>query len=275
MTSYFLRLAVAGSVSHGIAILCTIFRLVYRAWTRHLWWEDAWAALALISDTVCLMWIWIHTPVHFPAWTFGVVFASVVWAARMSIIFSIIRIAHPSCSKIHKWITYFIAVSFACMWAAMLVQKVKTCIYACQMTQSVAVSQMITDVIADVSLIVVPVQLWKNVGLSRNGKILILASFGASLLITVIAIPHSIMLFQSTTEATLIIAHVKAALSLVICNVLVIITLAYRVCWKETIDPGQTFESPAIFSSIVGTQFPFSTMSMASLSAQEETTSSR
>jgi hypothetical protein len=41
---------VAGSVSHGIAIVCTIFRLVYRAWTRRIWWEDAWAASSLISD---------------------------------------------------------------------------------------------------------------------------------------------------------------------------------------------------------------------------------
>jgi hypothetical protein len=39
-----------GSISHSIAILCTIFRLVYRSWTHHFWWEDAWAAFALIAD---------------------------------------------------------------------------------------------------------------------------------------------------------------------------------------------------------------------------------
>jgi hypothetical protein len=41
---------VAGSISHSIAILSTVFRLVYRGWTHHFWWEDAWAAFALISD---------------------------------------------------------------------------------------------------------------------------------------------------------------------------------------------------------------------------------
>jgi len=41
---------VAGSVSHSIAILLTIFRLAYRVLTRHFWWEDVWAALALIAD---------------------------------------------------------------------------------------------------------------------------------------------------------------------------------------------------------------------------------
>lgn len=37
-------------VLHSIAILSTVFRLVYRLWTRRFWWEDAWAALAMISD---------------------------------------------------------------------------------------------------------------------------------------------------------------------------------------------------------------------------------
>lgn len=37
-------------VLHSIAIICTIFRLMYRGWMRHLWWDDAWAVLALIAD---------------------------------------------------------------------------------------------------------------------------------------------------------------------------------------------------------------------------------
>ncbi|KAG2337412.1 hypothetical protein BDR05DRAFT_774564 [Suillus weaverae] len=250
MASYLFRLAVAESVSHAIAILCTIFRLVYRGWTRLLWWEDAWAAFALISDVVCLLWIWIHTPMRFPAWTFPVAFASVVWAARMSIIFSIIRLANPSGCKYQKWTTYLITVSFVCMWAATLVQKIKTCIYACQMTKSVALLQLITDIVADVSLIVAPLQFWKNIRLSRNSKILILSAFGASLLITVIGIPQSIILFQSASETTLVMAHIKAAVSLIICNLLVIVTLAYRVRWKETLYPDQTFGSPIIFTTV-------------------------
>ncbi|KAG1725331.1 hypothetical protein EDB19DRAFT_1644112 [Suillus lakei] len=282
---------VTGAVSHGIAILCTSFRLVYRGWTRHLWWEDAWAAFALISDVVCLVWIWTHTSssceyltshskiyltfTSVPVWTFAVAFTSVVWAARMSIVFSIIRLANfPGC-KYHKWITYLIAVSFACMWVALIVQKVDTCVFVCQTTESVALSQMITDVIADVSLIAAPLQFWKNVGLSRKSKILILSAFGASLLITIIAIPHSIMLFQSATETTLIMAHVKAALSLVICNLLVIVTLAYRVRWKETLDPDLTFGSPVVFSSVIAAQSRGNAISMFSHSAQENTTQDR
>src|SRR6267154_1566968 len=134
----------------------------------------------------------------------------------MSIIFSIIRITNHSGRKIHKQITYLIAVSFACMWIELLVQKLIMCIFhSCKMFKPVALAQLISqylfvlsvsamilklwvtaaDVVADISLVAAPMQLWKNVGLSRNRKILVLSTFGASLLITAITIPHSIMLF--------------------------------------------------------------------------------
>ncbi|KAG1729713.1 hypothetical protein EDB19DRAFT_110543 [Suillus lakei] len=273
MESY-TRLAVAGSVSHSIAITCTIFRLVYRGWTCRIWWEDAWAAVSLISDVVCLACIWINPQTDLPSWVLAVALTSVLWAARMSVIFCIIRIANHSGCKVHKRITHLIAVSFACMWVALLVQKVNVCIFqACQMSKPVALSQLITDVIADFALVVAPLQLWKNARLSRSSKILIMSSFGASLLITAITIPHSIILFEPLSETTLIFAHVKAAVSLVICNVLVIVTFAYRVLSKESCDLDQSFSSPGIFSSVIMTQFPISTYTRASFSEEEETPS--
>ncbi|KAG1741458.1 uncharacterized protein EDB91DRAFT_330028 [Suillus paluster] len=268
------RLAVAGSVSHGIAIVSTIFRLVYRGWTRRVWWEDAWAAFSLISDVFCLAYMWINpSTISFPTWAFAVALTCVLWAARMSIIFSIIRVANHSGHKIHKWITHLIAVSFACMWVALLAQKIYVCaVQACQMAEPVALSQLITDVISDCLLVAAPLQLWKNVGLSRSRKILVLSSFGASLLITGITIPHSVILFHPLSETTLIFAHVKAALSLVICNLLVIVTFVYRVFSKETVDLDQSFTCPGIFSSVI-MQFPMSTYTRTSLSEQEGATS--
>ncbi|KAG2115037.1 hypothetical protein DEU56DRAFT_761718 [Suillus clintonianus] len=275
MTPYSLRLVVAASVSQSIAILLTIFRLVYRGWTRQLWWEDAWAALALVSDGVCLAWIWVRTTKRLPAWTFAAAFTSVVWTARMSIIFSIIRIANPSGDKVHKRITYLIAVSFVCMWAALVAYKITMCTnYSCRMTRTIALLQLTTDIAGDFPLIVAPLQFWKNAGLSRNNTILIMSVFGSSILITIVTIPHSIMLFHSVTETTLIMSKRdgnQAALSLVVCNVLVIVTLAYRVFWKERLELDQSFTSPGIFSSVIVTQFPSDTNSRTSPSVQEET----
>lgn len=186
----------------------------------------------------------------------------------MSVIVSIIRVANHSDRKVHRQITYLIAVSFACMWAVLLAQKICKCIFdSCYMGKSVALSQLITDVIADVSLIAAPMQLWKNVGLPNSRRILVFSAFGASILITAVTIPHTIILFKYDTLVTLILVHVKAALSLVICNLLVIVTFTYRVCSKETFDFDQ---SPGLFSSVVVTQVPLSANARTSLSVPEE-----
>ncbi|KAG1755559.1 hypothetical protein EDB19DRAFT_414159 [Suillus lakei] len=262
------QLIVTGLVLHSIAILCTVFRFAYRCWTRQFWWEDVWAAFALISDVICLAWIWLQESTSFPTWTRAVALTCVPWAARMSVIFFIIRVSNHSGHKVHRQITHLIAVSFACMWAVLLAQKVRRCIFhSCYMGESVALSQLITDVIADVSLIAAPMHLWKNVGFSRSRRILILSAFGASLLITAVTIPHSIILFEAGAELTIIYAHVKAALSLVICNLLVIVTFTYRVCSKETFDLDQSL---GLFSSVVMAQVPISANAGTSLSVPEE-----
>ncbi|KAJ8591436.1 hypothetical protein M405DRAFT_814419, partial [Rhizopogon salebrosus TDB-379] len=205
---YSSRLVVVGVVSHSIAILSTIFRLVYRGWTRRFWYEDALATFALIADVLCLACIWVDSSIS--SWTLAVTFPSVLWAARMSIIFSIIRVTENTVTKVHRKITYLIAVSFACMWTALLVQKLGVChFHSCHMGKPVAFSQLITDIVADAALVITPLHLWKNVGLSRNRKIMVLSAFSSSLLLTAVTIAHSVTLIRSHTHSTLILAHAK------------------------------------------------------------------
>ncbi|KAG1764450.1 hypothetical protein EDD22DRAFT_776040, partial [Suillus occidentalis] len=262
-------------VSHSVAILCTIFRLAYRGWMHHLWWEDAWAAIALIADVVCLAFIWLDRKkacecptlrsntdrmfMSIQVWILTVAFTSVQWAARMSIVFSIIRVTNHSNFKVHRRITYLIAVSFVCMWVALLAHRLTLCAYhSCRMGKSVAFSVLITDIIADFVLVVTPLKFWRNTGLSRSTKILVLSSFSASILITAVTIPHSIILIKihKADTVTIIFAHVKSALSLVVCNLLVIVTFVYRVCWKETFDLDQPVTSRGVLTSVVFIQMP-------------------
>lgn len=267
---YTSQLGVMGSISHSIAILCTIFRLVYRSWTHHFWWEDAWAAFALIADVACWICIWIDA--RFSPWILAVSFTSVMWAARMSIVFSIIRITNQSGCGIHQRITYVIAGSFACMWAGLVAQKINICqFHACRMAGSVALSQLITDVIADTFLVAAPLHLWRNLRFPRRRKILIMSAFSATILITVITIPHSIILFKIQRETPLLLAHVKAALSLIICNLLVIVTFVYRVCWKETFDLDQALTTHGVFTSVVMAQITAGASVGTSFSVQEGT----
>lgn len=247
---YSSRASVVALVLHSIAILCTIFRLAYRGWMYHLWWEDAWAAFSLIGDVVCLACIWLDS-IRITSWIFTVAFTSVPWAARMSIIFSIIRITNHPSLEIHRQIAYLIAVSFACMWVALLAHRITMCaLHSCNMGKSLALSLLITDVTSDISLVAAPLYLWRNVGLSRNTKKLVLSAFGASLLNTALTIPHCIIILNvHKIDATIVVvAHIKSALSLIICDLLVIVTFVYRVYWKETFDLDQSCE---VFTSVV------------------------
>ncbi|KAG2355938.1 hypothetical protein BDR07DRAFT_1301790 [Suillus spraguei] len=202
---------VVGSVLHGTAIVCTIFRLIYRGWMRHLWWEDAWAALALIGDVTCLACIWVNSVLSCDS--LGYFLTDWFRAARMSIIFSIIPVANHSGSKIHKWVTSLVVVCFACMWTALLVQKIIICeFHSCRTGKSVGVSLLIS-----------------------YSMILVQFVFGASLLIPVFTIPHSaFLLLDIYNTNTLMFAHIKVAFSLIICKLLVIVAFLYRVYLKDT-----------------------------------------
>jgi len=172
----------------------------------------------------------------------------------MSVIFSIIPVATHSRYKIHSQITYLIAVSFACMWAALLAQKITMCeFHSCHMGKSVALSLLITDIIADVSLVAAPLYLMKNIRLSRSKKLLVQSAFGASLLITVITITHSMLLLLNVyNTVTLMFAHLKAALSLIVCNVLVIVAFLYRICSNDTaFELDQSTASNGVFTTVI------------------------
>ncbi|KAG2064209.1 hypothetical protein BDR04DRAFT_1146007 [Suillus decipiens] len=271
---YSSQLSIVALLLHSIAILCTIFRLAYRGWIHQSWWEDAWAAFALIGDVVCLACIWLDD-LRITFWILTVAFTSVQWAARMSVIFSIIRITNHSIFKIHRQITYFIAVSFACMWVALLAHRITMCaVHSCHSGKSVALSLLITDIIVDISLVATPVYLWRNVGLSWSTKILVLSAFSASLLNTVITIPHAMILLHvyNVNASMVIVAHIKIALSLIICNLLVIITFVYRLCWKKPVHLDQSCE---VFTSVVFVQMPCTMNTGTSPTPEEETMESK
>lgn len=68
-------------------------------------------------------------------------------------------------------------------------------------------------------------------------------------------------------------AHIKAALSLIICNTLVIVTFIYRVYLKDTFDPDRSFASNGVFTSVILMPMGSSTNALRSLSFQERITS--
>ncbi|KAH7906779.1 hypothetical protein BJ138DRAFT_580605 [Hygrophoropsis aurantiaca] len=233
----------AAITTHSVAISSTLFRLSYRWYTTRFWWEDTWAALALLWSLLCLVCAAVQVPVldvgpvplvdHVSVWVVSICLTCIIWSARLSIAFSFIRIAKPA-PELRRF-AHGVALAFVLMWIILVGQKIYVCSRrACQMGSRVAISQLVTDSVSDSILVALPFALLRGVRISRNARILILCAFSASILITAVTIAFSALLFvPSLGMSVLIIAHVQAALSLLICNLLVIFTFAYRMCHRS------------------------------------------
>ena len=122
------------------------------------------------------------------------------------------------------------------------------------------------DVLADALLLLGPVPLLRNVHLTKTRRALILSAFWSSILVTIISITHSVLLLHGAdyltsvlgqmkvspksarrpptltaihplrlppaSHASPVIAH-QAALSLFVCNLLVLVTFVYRLCRRH------------------------------------------
>ncbi|KAL4073623.1 hypothetical protein J3A83DRAFT_4158765 [Scleroderma citrinum] len=275
---------VVAIVCHSTAVASTVVRLAYRWWMARFWWEDGWAALACVFDIVGLVSAVMVPPrldmqswgpiAVISGWMATLSLAAVVWAARFSVLFSIVRVGNPS--KALKWTTTAIGCSFVIMFLVIEGQRLEVCVNVqCRVFKSTAISQLISeyvtlndfprilddfssgwiflfyisfnhilichayyaaDVIADLCLVALPIRLLRGTKLSWMKRILIQSTFSASMCITIVTIIHSVVLLKDTSSGNLLFGHFKAALSLLICNLLVIVTFIYRVCHKSKVD---------------------------------------
>ncbi|KIK45020.1 hypothetical protein CY34DRAFT_574290 [Suillus luteus UH-Slu-Lm8-n1] len=245
-------ITIVACIFHGSAIATTCFRLGYRLCTSTFWWEDAWAAIALAFDIVCLFGVWGESPMFnddpsvYTAmfWLLPIAFTCVLWcvvescmffsvahvnrAARMSIIYPILRVTDPR-GPLRK-IVYAVISSFAVMWTALVIQKLLACVYhGCHIGSDIAVADLVTDAVSDLMLVVTPMYVLRDIRLIRPQRILVTCVFCASLLITAVSIPLStFLLIAPKSNTALIFGHVKPATALIIANLLVIVSFVYR-----------------------------------------------
>jgi len=251
-------LEVIAASFHGVAIACTALRLSYRYYVSRLGWEDMWAALSMASEVVCFVCALLERPpladgamiaINLTVfWLLAIAFPCVLWPARLSVLCSLMRIANPEGAL--RYAIYGTGTSFVIMWIGLVAQRIHFCkYYACSLPDSVAISQLISDIISDAMLVALPPLLFRHVKLPRNRKILVLLSFSAALFITAVTIAHSALLLGPASSGNIVIGHVKAAISLIVCDIPVLATLAYRLCGFEDIDAPDG-SGPIVFTSI-------------------------
>ncbi|KAG0697014.1 hypothetical protein DFH29DRAFT_175580 [Suillus ampliporus] len=244
-------LQVTVTTFHILAIIISAFRLAYRQSRHQLWWDDALTAGAMITGAITLVSVWLvmapstyheSDQVRIAArWGMIVLFTICLWLARLSIVFSIIRLA-PREDRMRR-IAQWAAIIFAALCVVMLAQKTYICAHSndqeriyCVLGSSVAATQLATDFVSDIALVLMPIQLLREIHLPKDQQILVRTVFSTGIIVSLASIAHVVFVVQTDVYMQSITAQVELALSLIVCNLLVIVTYIYKVFRREDLD---------------------------------------
>ncbi|GLB43257.1 hypothetical protein LshimejAT787_1301580 [Lyophyllum shimeji] len=257
---------------HALAIGCTIFRLWHRYRIRQLWWDDYWATISLFFDVVYTSTPFLRYDISDPRptkemrimiyWLTALIFPPGTWSARISIGMSIARIVPSQTHTRHM--LYAMNGLFGSMCIGQMLHKIVICTrdtswhnnaaVQCYLGSGVGVLSLCTDLTADACLVTIPLRMLWRVKLPRTQRRLILSIFASSFVSSLVGIVYTVFVFQKQKGGQVwgywigLIAGIKAAVTLLVCNLLVIVMFLYRIFWKDEADtvsePSETRSKP-------------------------------
>ncbi|KAF8902377.1 hypothetical protein CPB84DRAFT_1775945 [Gymnopilus junonius] len=119
--------------------------------------------------------------------------------------------------------------------------------YQCPMSSSTAIARLIADISSDLGLIILPLSaFWHRFKLQPMTHRLIQACFCASILTAACNVVLAALLFwhgnskvtqerAETAPLAMVIPHLLASISLLVCNILVVVTSFYRLFRTEPV----------------------------------------
>ncbi|KAG9311985.1 hypothetical protein JVU11DRAFT_7255 [Chiua virens] len=259
---YYVR--VSAKVVEIFGLVFTAWRICFRFKIGRFWWEDAWAAILLATGIIWVITFWAQHPsgpsAIVGAWIGSIGFTCIVTSARMSVLFSVIRIIHGP-PRLLKF-TYACVAFFAACWTVLIVARTVLCaldsswhhIYtsgrpSCPTSAQIAIFQFTSDCVAVLILVVLPLHMLWKVKLPRRKKRMILSIFASSVVLAFAAIFHTVGQFLNNTTVMIAgmhamaslhsvacrrcLTHFQVALSIIVCNLLVIVTYTYRFLLRD------------------------------------------
>ncbi|KIJ62225.1 hypothetical protein HYDPIDRAFT_114696 [Hydnomerulius pinastri MD-312] len=253
---------IVGGVLDGLALLLAPLRLWIRFRMKRLWWEDAWAAVAFVCGVMFLPAEWVYlqepregAPTATSMWIYMIVFTFVVWAVRISIILSIVRIIPPR-ERLRTWGLLTVVV-FLLLCVAFLVQKVKYCFsiykafvpatptskFSCFLPRQITIFEVAADVFADLIAVVLPLQMLRKIKLPSKRRRLLRSLFSSSIAVSfVCAVRAMCQVIDALESFIALIDAFQFAVCLTVCNLLVIVTYFYHVLGYTIDDSDSTTE---------------------------------
>lgn len=251
--TYVVGLRVSVTIVHTCTIVLTSWRLWYKITQQRWWWEDVWAATALAAVIISGVSVWIFsgTPMDSEPWDGPVIaywliminFTIGLWSSRLSMMCSIVRLSPPT--RI-RTVACCAAAAFGAIAIALLIHKCWFCArnhdweeiapLSCSLASSVGITQVIADFLSDITLVVLPAQILHQVKLPRNQRILFLSVFSGSLMTTLLSIVHVVFFIQVDPILKILTAQLEMAFSVIVCNLLPIVTCLYKVLRSRDLD---------------------------------------
>ncbi|KAJ8096310.1 hypothetical protein PM082_011466 [Marasmius tenuissimus] len=252
------QIKITESVCSFIAVSSTIHRLYVR---KGRWWiDDAWAAFAMLALFAQIAAVFMHVknPDDVSKLTrvaayylMSVTFFSIIWASRISILYSIIRIDPGSRSRRHTYIG--ISIVFFIVGIILILQIFWVCEPEprwkearnpqCHVTTQVAVCQLITDILADSFLLFAPLRVLTHLTDKTLRRRLIII-FSTCLVTTIVSLVDAVYIITTGGIPVVISALVEDCASLTVANVPVVITALLR-------SAGDQNQSPATSGTII------------------------
>ncbi|KAF9650835.1 hypothetical protein BDM02DRAFT_3127366 [Thelephora ganbajun] len=228
-----------------ISGLITVVRIALRVQKRMFWWDDFWATVSLACFTTFVPGVFIIAdgpsfPQHIRIagyYMVGGFFYCTVWAARLSIIFTVVRIA-PWASQ--KRVMLVIALVMFLQWVLLMVQMFWVCekgstswkqapFALCPLGLHVAITQAVTESFSDLLLIVAPLWILRNVRVTSAVRFRLISVFACSLATTIAALAHAILVIRLPGVWEAIVGSLEAGVALAVCNLSVIVPAAARL----------------------------------------------
>ncbi|KAF7328456.1 hypothetical protein MSAN_02482100 [Mycena sanguinolenta] len=217
------------------------------------------AALALIVQVVSIL-------LHFPLpsslsratriavyYLTAITFYLVVWASRLSILFSIVRIES---STTRRQLLCWVAVMFFITALLLVAQLFWVCEsrthsswkthsgLQCGLPRQVAIFQFVTDVTSDAILLFAPWPLFRSlVDKSLSRKLTVM--FSVCVVTTIVSVVHASFILKDDDVKIPFSGMVEACLSLIVANIPVLITTTIDIVGQPK--PGVTAEFSTIF----------------------------
>ncbi|KAG2752638.1 hypothetical protein P692DRAFT_20855327 [Suillus brevipes Sb2] len=246
-------LRVSVTIIHSCTIVLTSWRLWYKIFHQCWWWEDMWAAIALAAITTSgvSVWIFSSTPMDSQPWDGPIIaywllminFTIGLWSSRLSMICSIVRLSPPT--RI-RTVACCAAAAFGAIAIALLIHKCWFCAryhdwetiapLSCSLAPSVGITQVISDFLSDMTLVVLPARILHQIKVPRNHRILILSVLSCSLITTLLSIVHAVFFIQADPILKILTAQLEMAVSLIVCNLLPVVICLYKGLRSKDLD---------------------------------------